>query len=399
MARHSSLELEDLREAPRAEPVIKPTQRMLAACSGSLLTSLLVTPLDVVRVRLQTQAAEGASSAASEVLSQTRSTFKVAELGVSACCRNATFWINNLSGVHSNTACIATPHLESCLIEQTAQRKFGGTFEGLVKIARYEGVKSLWRGLSPTLALSIPSNVIYMTGYDWFRESPLSPFSGLNTVASPLVSGAVARVFSASFVSPIELFKTRLQSTSSADSGNFRATFHGVKTMVANEGIRTLWRGLGLTLWRDVPFSGLYWYGYEEIRTWLKIRRESAWTLLHEHPTGILPPETRQPKEKSHQRNIFYDSFLSGAISGAAAAFVTTPFDVGKTRRQIEGARPGASAYRNMSMLGTMVEIYKEGGIKGLWTGSVPRMLRVAPACAIMVSLLRSSLVMGGYYG
>ncbi len=35
------------------------TQRMLSACSGSLVTSLLVTPLDVVKTRLQAQPVHG----------------------------------------------------------------------------------------------------------------------------------------------------------------------------------------------------------------------------------------------------------------------------------------------------------------------------------------------------
>lgn len=40
----------------------------------------------------------------------------------------------------------------------------------------------------------------------------------------------------------------------------------GVKKMVLQDGSMSLWRGLPPTLWRDVPFSAIYWMGYEEAK-------------------------------------------------------------------------------------------------------------------------------------
>lgn len=37
--------------------------------------------------------------------------------------------------------------------------------------------------------------------------------------------------------------------------------------MMATDGVRSLWRGLGPTLWRDIPFSAVYWMLYENTRT------------------------------------------------------------------------------------------------------------------------------------
>lgn len=36
--------------------------------------------------------------------------------------------------------------------------------------------------------------------------------------------------------------------------------------MVLKDGSKALWRGLPPTLWRDVPFSAIYWMGYEECK-------------------------------------------------------------------------------------------------------------------------------------
>lgn len=40
-----------------------------------------------------------------------------------------------------------------------------------------------------------------------------------------------------------------------------------IRYMVAVEGVTSLWKGLIPTLWRDVPFSAVYWSLYEVSRT------------------------------------------------------------------------------------------------------------------------------------
>ena len=98
----------------------------------------------------------------------------------------------------------------------------------------------------------------------------------------------------------------------------------------------------------------------------------------------------------------FVDSFLAGATSGAFASIVTTPFDVGKTRQQVlersvepkanavnaNGSKGVASALRpeERSMPRFIYEIWKTEGLPGLFRGWAARTLKVAPACAIMIS-------------
>lgn len=270
------------------------------------------------------------------------------------------------------------------MVEQVSKRRFEGTWEGLVKIARHEGITSLWRGLSPTLLMAVPANVIYFTGYDWLRSSQASPFSSLNGATAALIAGSSARAIAATAISPLEMFKTRLQASS---THGFRETLHGVRDMMVNEGVFSLWRGLGLTLWRDVPFSGIYWLGYETVKDHLRARREESWSVLHNHPSGVhLPSAYNRKKEDLHAENTFIDSFIAGATSGAVAAFLTTPFDVGKTKRQIQHGQSDEIGARAMSMPRVLYEIWKSGGVGALWRGTTPRILKVAPACAIMVS-------------
>jgi solute carrier family 25 protein 39/40 len=87
------------------------------------------------------------------------------------------------------------------------------------------------------------------------------------------------------------------------------------------------------------------------------------------------------------------DSFIAGATSGAVAAILTTPFDVGKTRRQVyvDGSASASGTAKNVapeeqSMVRFLIHIFKEEGVSGLFKGWIPRTLKVAPACAIMIS-------------
>merc|ERR1719427_812788 len=46
---------------------------------------------------------------------------------------------------------------------------FNGTLDAFVKIAKVEGISSLWSGLSPTLVLAVPTTVIYFTTYEQLK--------------------------------------------------------------------------------------------------------------------------------------------------------------------------------------------------------------------------------------
>lgn len=50
--------------------------------------------------------------------------------------------------------------------------------------------------------------------------------------------------------------------------------------MVLKDGSKALWKGLPPTLWRDVPFSAIYWMGYEKCKVALEASNRMALTDL-----------------------------------------------------------------------------------------------------------------------
>ena len=355
---------------------------------------MVATPLDVVRVRLQSQPMQSPLTTIAKLGATSPQAFNnlPPNLGVTACCREVFFATNNTE------YCLAAPKAGElgqtigggeCAVEETQRRTFSSTFDGLRKIARNEGITTLWRGLSPTLVMTVPANIIYFTGYDWLRFNTSSP---INRVFSdnyaPLIAGATARIFAAGVVSPIEMFKTRMQASRSTGGAHFAETVKGVGEMVSTHGYLSLWRGLTLTLWRDVPFSGVYWWGYETIRGALTEAREKKRGRSFE-AEGLRGRARSRSQSRENHMATFVDSFIAGATSGAAASILTTPFDVGKTRRQVfADGNPTASgsAAEEQSMMRFLLRIFKEEGVSGLFKGWIPRTLKVAPACAIMIS-------------
>lgn len=353
-----------------------------------------MTPLDVVRVRLQSQSQVYNTSPFTSHTTQTLKNLPP-NLGITSCCREV-FWVGNdaqMCMLGPQATVVGThPHPAiDCAVEETQRRTFTSTLDGLRKIARNEGTLTLWRGLSPTLMMGIPANVIYFAGYDWLRTDERSPIKQrVSEGYAPLIAGSLARVAAAAATSPLEMFRTRLQATPGTGAGHFKATVQDLYHMTQAKGYSSLWRGFTLTMWRDVPFSGLYWWGYEEVRKALIAARQQA-----PHLSG----SDHELEESSLQA--FLDSFISGGVSGSLAALVTTPFDVGKTRQQVfrhlddvplTGAAPrtalppGILAPEQLSLPKFLMHIFREEGTAGLFRGWTARCLKVAPACAIMIS-------------
>uniref|UniRef100_A0A8C5HY61 Mitochondrial glutathione transporter SLC25A39 n=1 Tax=Gouania willdenowi TaxID=441366 RepID=A0A8C5HY61_GOUWI len=248
----------------------------------------------------------------------------------------------------------------SCSSWYAAPTHFSGTLDAFVKITRHEGLRSLWSGLPPTLVMAVPATIIYFTCYDQLRDA-LRFSLGFQGNHVPLLAGGLARLGAVTVISPLELVRTKMQSRRLPYS-ELRVC---IRSAVAQDGVLSLWRGWGPTVLRDVPFSALYWFNYELVKAY-------------------LCEQARTPHAN------FSISFTAGAVSGSIAAVLTLPFDVVKTRRQIQlgemDTLGGVSSRTRTSTWLIMKEIWADLGYRGLFAGFMPRVIKVAPACAVMIS-------------
>ncbi|NWR53328.1 S2540 protein, partial [Regulus satrapa] len=322
-------------------------QQAIASCCGAIITSLFVTPLDVVKTRLQAQSNPFHKGKQTNVQTLTIFLYTIL-LGKCFVCSNGLMDHVNVCENGDSKAWCKKPG------------PFKGMLDAFVKIIRIEGIKSLWSGLSPTLIMAVPTTVIYFTCYDQLSAA-LKNRPGKHDENIPVIAGSLSRFGSATVVSPLELIRTQMQSR----RWSYKELYLCISTKVAGDGWISLWGGWSSTILRDVPFSAMYWYNYERFKKMMC-------------------------KEVGTTEPTFFVSFTSGAASGSIAAVITQPFDVVKTHRQTqlwESETLKSKLLRDgKSTRAIMRKIVARNGITGLFTGITPRLFKVAPACAIMIS-------------
>ncbi|KJE01932.1 metallochaperone [Cryptococcus gattii NT-10] len=319
----------------------------------------------------------------------------------------------------------------------------GGFWKEVAAVRAESGIRGLWKGVGTAITMGIPSSAIYMLGYEhlstiispYFLDSsgpvytttttttttaPTStstssltepesfgdsiefeslstpPSSSATTTATrtltasltpaPLIAGSLARTLSATVISPIEMFRTRLQALPipGKPSPTYTSVTKDMYRLVQSKGPLILYRGLGPTLWRDVPFSGIYWASFELLKTSLT------------SPDSPLP---FSPLSTTLGLGPIPISFMSGFVSGTFAALLTQPFDVLKTRRQVFNPTPGCVSDRQGAGMGIGMRmrmgvgtvslvrhVVKTEGWAALYAGTSARCGKVAPACGLMIA-------------
>jgi len=321
--------------------------KIISASIGSIITALAVTPLEVVKVRQQTLA-----TTATKIVCPDHGATIIVNNGFMECVVSKSCFMNGCSAITKNEATL-------------------GTFATLRAVFQKEGLTGVYAGLTPTLIMSIPNTVLYFSAYDEI-SSKLRNYnysSTWNNTFVPLVSGSTARIAATTVTSPFELIKTRQAAGASSVSDVIKDIIQ------KGDGFKSFYRGLLPTLLRDAPFSAVYWFSLEHFQSFLNqyYLKSIMKNDCHESNTNNAIPGYIS----------LCNTFISGATSGMIAATLTTPFDVIKTRQQT--SNEGGTTTRKL--LWQFNHILKtEGFMNGLMRGNTTRVIKVAPACAIMIS-------------
>lgn len=152
-------------------------------------------------------------------------------------------------------------------------------------IVRTEGFRGLFAGFGATAARDAPYAGLYVLIYEQLKRrlslltvkantTDGSPQAGASSSSINFVSGASAAGLATAITNPFDAVKTRLQLM----PGKYGNMLRAVRLMVHEDGMRSLFGGLGLRMGRKALSSALAWTVYEE----LILRAEKRWSAKHE---------------------------------------------------------------------------------------------------------------------
>ncbi|GIL85851.1 hypothetical protein Vretifemale_14374 [Volvox reticuliferus] len=293
-------------ERPKKPPSI--ASALSGAISGSLI-SACVQPLDVVRTKMQADAARG-------VVRGTLATVRVVllEQGFRG------FWAGTGPSV-IRVGLGAGMHF--VLLEQIRWLLSNPGADGALQLSNMGAAMS--GGISRAIAavLLCPVTVV-KTRMEYVADvaKPAISAPAAGTAASPpplpaAAAGPLTAAASSAWANAARAAAGAAASTSGAGPAavaggsaavpRYRDTFHALSTILRMEGVRGLFRGLWPTVLTNAPYSGLYYMFYTRLKEGLSAEGR---------PQVLV-------------------NFTSGVAAAVAATLLTQPADVVRTRMQL----------------------------------------------------------------
>lgn len=262
--------------------------------------------------------------------------------------------------------------------QQNGQRMYTSMSDCLIKTIRSEGYFGMYRGAAVNLTLVTPEKAIKLAANDFFRHH-LSKDGKKLTLLREMLAGCGAGTCQVIVTTPMEMLKIQLQdagriaaqkklmaaqaqlSPSSAAGAaepvvEARTTATQItRELLRSKGIAGLYKGLGATLLRDVPFSIVYFPLFANL-----------------NKLGQKDPDVKAP---------FYVSFLSGCVAGSTAAVAVNPCDVIKTR--LQSLQRGVNEDTYSGILDCTKKIWQKEGPMAFLKGAYCRALVIAPLFGI----------------
>ncbi|EIE25905.1 mitochondrial carrier [Coccomyxa subellipsoidea C-169] len=238
-----------------------------------------------------------------------------------------------------------------------------GTRDALFRIVQDEGWRALYAGISPALLGAGLSWGIYFTAYNNAKMR----WQGLRNEASlsaplHLLSAAEAGCIVCLLTNPIWVIKTRLQLQRRAArlSNPYRGFGHAVRQIAKEEGFAGFYRGL-------LPSLLLVSHGAIQFMVYEELKKAASGPLMRDN-------DSKQPLNS-------LEISVIGAVSKLAASIVTYPSQV--VRARIQQRQDQFRGVRYDSGLRTLQVTMRREGVRGLYKGLLPNVLRVMPQSAI----------------
>ncbi|KAN0014479.1 hypothetical protein ACTFIU_000797 [Dictyostelium citrinum] len=226
-----------------------------------------------------------------------------------------------------------------------------GLVNGTIKIIKNEGISAMYKGLSPSLLREATYSTLRMGGYDVIKNYFIDS-NGKTNLLSKVTSGAVSGALGACITSPTDLIKVRMQASSKGVK--YESISSAFKEIIAREGIKGLWKGVGPTTQRAALLTASQIPSYDHIKH-----------MILDH--GIIKVDGLQVH------------IVSSIFAGLIASITTSPVDLVKTRIMNQPFDSNGVGLIYKSSFDCFKKTFQNEGISGLYKGFLPNWFRIGP--------------------
>jgi len=218
------------------------------------------------------------------------------------------------------------------------------------------GFKGIYRGVGSVVVGSAPGAAAFFVTYDYLKYN-LPPSISHPSPLGHVISASIGECMACLVRVPTEVVKSRVQTSA---YGLRASSFDAFKNIIRTNGFYGLYRGFGITIMREIPFTSFQFPLYEYLKHALRERLPGK-RALYSHEAAIC-----------------------GSIAGGVAAAVTTPLDVLKTRIMLDMRRDKSNMPSVFSRIRT---IYYMEGVNAFFAGVVPRVLWISAGGAVFLGV------------
>ncbi|KXS09815.1 mitochondrial carrier [Gonapodya prolifera JEL478] len=331
----------DVSEFSERRDVLSPAHHAIAGATAGVVSRFVVAPFDVVKIRLQTEPS-----------------LKMAKL--------------------------QSP--EGSLQPQL----YRSMFQTASKIIREEGWAAPWKGNWAAEWLYLSYGAVQFMTFGVLKEnmpslnsSVLQPIGvNLPPDLQTFVAGALAGTSATLATYPLDLLRTRfaLQGSDMV----YPSLTGAICTILQEEGIRGFYRGVAPSVVQIIPYMGCMFEVHARVGGWIRATRRNVDNLDGDsrNATAWQVPWSRT-----------WDDLVSGAIAGAISKIAVMPLDTTRKRLQLQFPHRLRLAHSSVPsypsrFLPAILQILRDEGVRGLYRGTVPGIVKAAPGSAVTFAVV-----------